>query len=120
MIVRAGRSVSRMEIRQLNNGRDSLLLDKPPNEIAKHLHRNLSWAWYASTNHRAAPIYPDSQPCVSGKRCSQATALSSLRSVGPRRQLVDGAIEMTIDDPGEDVGEVAERIDIVQLTGLNQ
>ena len=41
-------------------------------------------------------------------------------SVGPRQQLVDGAIGMTVDDPGEDVGQVAERIDIVQLTGLDQ
>src|SRR5258708_39643181 len=27
---------------------------------------------------------------------------------------------MTVDDPGEDVGQIAERVDIVQLTGLDQ
>jgi hypothetical protein len=34
--------------------------------------------------------------------------------------LVDLAVRMTVDDPGEDVGEVAKRIDIVQLAGLDQ
>jgi hypothetical protein len=32
------------------------------------------------------------------------------------KQLVDLAIGMAIDDPGEDVGQLGERIDIVQLT----
>jgi len=27
---------------------------------------------------------------------------------------------MTVDDPGEDVGQIAERIDIVQLTSFDQ
>jgi hypothetical protein len=43
-----------------------------------------------------------------------------LLSEGPGQQLIDGAVRMTIDDPGEDVGQVHERVDIVQLTGLDQ
>src|ERR1700682_2771134 len=39
-------------------------------------------------------------------------------SVGPRKQLVDLAVRMAVDDPGEDVDQVGERIDVVQLTGL--
>jgi len=39
-------------------------------------------------------------------------------SVSPWQQLIDVAIWMTVDDPGEDVGQVGERIDVVQLTGL--
>jgi hypothetical protein len=27
---------------------------------------------------------------------------------------------MTVDDPGEDVGQISERIDVVQLAGLDQ
>ena len=41
-------------------------------------------------------------------------------SVGPGQQLIDGAVGMTVDDPGEDVGQVHERVDIVQFTGLDQ
>ena len=43
-----------------------------------------------------------------------------LLSVGPRQQLIDIAVWMTVDDPGEDVGQVAEWVDLVQLTGLDQ
>ena len=35
-------------------------------------------------------------------------------SVGPRQELIDVAIGMAIDDPGEDVSQVAERVDIVE------
>ena len=41
-------------------------------------------------------------------------------SVGPWQQLIDVAIWMTVDDPGEDVSQIAERVDIVQLAGLDQ
>lgn len=40
--------------------------------------------------------------------------------VGPRKELVDLTVLMAIDDPGEDVGQVGERIDLVQLAGLDQ
>ena len=41
-------------------------------------------------------------------------------SVGPRQQLIDVAVGMTVDDPGEDVGQIAEWVDIVELTGFDQ
>ena len=41
-------------------------------------------------------------------------------ATGPRQQLIDVAIRVTIDDPGEDVSQVGERIDAVQLTGFDQ
>ena len=34
--------------------------------------------------------------------------------------MVDLTVRMAIDDPGEDVGQVGERIDLVQLAGLDQ
>jgi len=40
--------------------------------------------------------------------------------VGPRKELVDLTVRMAIDDPGEDVGQVGERIDLVQFAGLDQ
>ncbi len=43
-----------------------------------------------------------------------------IRDVGPGQELVDAAIGMAVDDPGEDVGEVTERLDAVELAGLDQ
>jgi hypothetical protein len=43
-----------------------------------------------------------------------------LRSIGRRQQLIDVAVEMTADDPGEDVGEISERVDVIQFTGFDQ
>ena len=54
------------------------------------------------------------------KRVFSGHGLEVLRSVGPGQQLVDVAVGMAVDDPGEDVGEVGERIDAVQLAGLDQ
>jgi hypothetical protein len=36
--------------------------------------------------------------------------------VGSRQQLIDVAVEMTVDDPGEDIGEIPERVDVIQFT----
>ena len=41
-------------------------------------------------------------------------------SIGPRQQLIDIAVGMTIDDAREDVGQIRERVDVVQLAGLDQ
>jgi hypothetical protein len=41
-------------------------------------------------------------------------------TVEPWQQLIDVAVGMTLDDPGEDVGEVRERIDVVELAGLDE
>ena len=41
-------------------------------------------------------------------------------SVGPRQQLIDIAVGVTIDDAREDVGQIRERVDVVQLAGLDQ
>ena len=38
----------------------------------------------------------------------------------PGKQLVDLAVRMAVDDPGEDVGEVGNRVDVVQLAGFDQ
>jgi hypothetical protein len=54
-----------------------------------------------------------------GKRCSQDGS-EALLSVGPRQQLIDIAVGMTIDDAREDVGQIRERVDVVQLAGLDQ
>ena len=40
--------------------------------------------------------------------------------VGPGQELVDLAVGMAVDDPGEHVGEIAERLDAVELAGLDQ
>ena len=42
-----------------------------------------------------------------------------LISVGPRQQLIDIAVGVTIDDAREDVGQIRERVDVVQLAGLD-
>ena len=34
--------------------------------------------------------------------------------------MVDLAVRMAVDDPDEDVGQVRERIDVVQITGFDQ
>ena len=41
-------------------------------------------------------------------------------SIGPRQQLIDIAVGVTIDDAREDVGQIRERVDVVQLAGLDQ
>ena len=41
-------------------------------------------------------------------------------SVGPGQQLIDVAVWMAVDNPGEDVGEIAERIDVVEFACLDQ
>lgn len=38
-----------------------------------------------------------------------------LRFVGPRQQGIDVAVGMTVDDPGKDVGQIAERIDVMEF-----
>ena len=43
-----------------------------------------------------------------------------LLSIGPRQQLIDIAVMVTIDDAREDVGQIRERVDFVQLVGLDQ
>jgi hypothetical protein len=55
-----------------------------------------------------------------GKRCFSGHGFEVLLSVCPRQQLIDIAIGMTVDDPCEDVGQVGERIDVVQLTSFDQ
>jgi hypothetical protein len=42
------------------------------------------------------------------------------RDIGPRQQIVDPAVRVAVDDLGEDVGEIAERLDAVELAGLDQ
>lgn len=44
--------------------------------------------------------------------------LKGLTSVGSREELIDVAVGMTVDDPGENIGLGGERINILQLTGL--
>ena len=39
-------------------------------------------------------------------------------SVGPWQQLIDVAVRMTVDDPGEGVGEIGQRIDVVEFARL--
>jgi hypothetical protein len=39
-------------------------------------------------------------------------------SVGPRKQLIDVAVGMTVDDSGEDVGQIGERIDMFSLQSM--
>ena len=43
-----------------------------------------------------------------------------LSDVGPGQKIVDLAVGVAVDDPGEHVGEVAERLDVVQLARLDQ
>ena len=38
--------------------------------------------------------------------------------MGPRQEIVDLAVMVTVDDPDQHVGEVAERLDVVELAGL--
>jgi hypothetical protein len=46
--------------------------------------------------------------------------LEGLLAIGPWEQLVDVAVRMTVDDPGQDVGEIGKRIDVFELAGLGQ
>jgi hypothetical protein len=39
---------------------------------------------------------------------------------GPRQEVVDAAVGMTVDDFGDDVGEVGERIDTGEFASLDQ
>ena len=39
--------------------------------------------------------------------------------IGPRQEFVDAAVGMATDDPGDDVGEVGERIDAGELAGFD-
>ena len=34
--------------------------------------------------------------------------------------MVDVAVRMTVDDPGQDVGEIGKRVDVVELAGFGQ
>jgi hypothetical protein len=43
-----------------------------------------------------------------------------LLSVSRRQELIDVAVRMTVDDFGENVGQICEWIDVLQLTGLDQ
>jgi hypothetical protein len=38
--------------------------------------------------------------------------------VGPWQEVVDLAVRVAIDDPGEDIGEIAEGLDAVEFAGL--
>jgi hypothetical protein len=38
--------------------------------------------------------------------------------VGPWQEIVDLAVCVAVDDPGEHVGEIAERFGVVELAGL--
>ncbi len=40
--------------------------------------------------------------------------------VGPGQEIVDLAVWVAVDDPGEHVGQVAERLDVVQLASFDQ
>jgi hypothetical protein len=40
--------------------------------------------------------------------------------VGPGQKLVDLAVGVATDDPGQRIGEIAERLDTVELAGLNE
>jgi hypothetical protein len=40
--------------------------------------------------------------------------------IGPGQEIVDLAVWVAVDDPGEYVGQVAERLDVVQLARLDQ
>ena len=42
-----------------------------------------------------------------------------LPAIGPRQQLVDVAIWMSVDDPRQGVREISKRIDVVDLAGLD-
>jgi hypothetical protein len=37
---------------------------------------------------------------------------------GPREEVVDLGVEVAVDDPGDDVGEVVLRFDAAELAGL--
>ncbi len=38
--------------------------------------------------------------------------------VGPRQEIVDLAVWVAVDDPGEDVGEIVEQLDTVEMGWL--
>jgi hypothetical protein len=59
------------------------------------------------------------RPAILGKRCFQGHGFEVSLSVCPWQQLIDIVIGMTVGDPGEDVGQVSERIDVVQLTSFD-
>jgi hypothetical protein len=40
--------------------------------------------------------------------------------VGPWQQVVDLAVRVTVDDPGEHVSKIAERLDTVELAGFDE
>jgi hypothetical protein len=40
--------------------------------------------------------------------------------VGPGEQIVDGAVEVAVDDPGDDVGEINVRVDAAEFAVLDQ
>jgi hypothetical protein len=42
----------------------------------------------------------------------------ALTAIGPGKKLVAVTVRMIIDDPCQDVGEISERIDVVELAGL--
>jgi hypothetical protein len=43
-----------------------------------------------------------------------------VRGVCPWEQVVDAAHRMAVDEAGENIGEIGLRIDLVELTGLDQ
>ena len=40
--------------------------------------------------------------------------------IGPRQEVVEAAVGVTVDDAGDDVGQVGERLDADQLAGLDE
>lgn len=59
-------------------------------------------------------------PRLQRKRRFSGHGFEVLTRVGPRKQLIDIAVGVGVDDPDEDVGEILERIDIVEFAGLDQ
>ena len=43
-----------------------------------------------------------------------------MRAIGPGKQLIDFAVWVTVDDPGERVSQEGKGIDVVQLTSFYQ
>ena len=40
--------------------------------------------------------------------------------IGPRQEVVDLAVEVAVDDPGDDVGQIVVRFDAAEFAGLYQ
>jgi hypothetical protein len=54
------------------------------------------------------------------EQAALAKAVPARRGIGPRQQVVDLAVGMTVDDSGDDVGQIVMRFDAAELAGLDQ